>query len=300
MTEYVKCNLCDSDFYDILYPSTLKKDDILRPDDLACTNRGHGFHHRIIRCKVCGLIYSNPRDDSGFLENFYRQVKDLPYDMVSAARKKTFKRTLLHLEKYKYKEGMKLLDIGCYTGLFMNMARLRGWNVFGVEPSQWASNVGRETNKLMIANSTIFEVNKIADKFDVITMWDVLEHLSNPCLALKICHERLLADGIIAISTMRCQGLFYSLCGSRWPWFMRMHLYYFTIHTMTKMLEQTGFHIIHVRPYTHDTSLDYLFYKFIVLGDRFSSFLRNSVFRNIILPVQLGDFMEVYAKKSNA
>lgn len=295
MLEHIKCNLCDTDAYDVLYAATLDKDEILHPDNLACTNLGHGRYHRIVRCRNCGLIYSNPRDKADYLEDFYKKVKDHVYNEASLARIKTFNRVLSCLERFK--SGSKLLDVGCYTGLFMDVAHKRGWDVFGVEPSSWAAVIARGQNKHKAINCSIFDLDRINDKFDAVTMWDVLEHLTNPRLALEICREKIHQDGIIALSTMRCQGLFYKLCSRRWPWFMRMHLYYFTEGTISKMLERVGFRLIHIRPYVHYVSLDYLLYKLKIINGKFSFHLKNSMLRKFVLPVQLGDFMEVYACK---
>jgi len=146
MIEKVKCNLCENDDYEVLYPSKLKNEDILESSELACTNLWHGRHYRIVRCKKCGLIYSNPRDKANLFKNFYKEVRDESYYMVSAAREKTFKRTLDHIGEIK--KGKKLLDVGCYTGLFMHLARIYGWECLGIEPSEWASEFGKEKYKL--------------------------------------------------------------------------------------------------------------------------------------------------------
>lgn len=79
---------------------------------------------------------------------------------------------------------------------------------------------------------------------------------------------------------------------------MRMHLYYFTVKTITEMLKDSGFKVIRIRPYTHYVSLNYLFYKLMPSDNRLSVFFNNPVLKRIIVPVQLGDFMEVYASKS--
>lgn len=293
MLEYVKCNLCGNDAYDVLYQSTLSDGQVLSAQDFSCSNLGHGKHHRIVRCRKCGLIYSNPRDSSGLIEDSYSQVRDDQYMRFSEARFITFRKALKHAEELK--SGKSLLDVGCYTGVFMKAAVLKGWHAVGIEPSHWACETRTNEHNLKIINASIYNAHEIKDKFDLITLWDVIEHLTDPKSVLKICRDKLLDDGIIAISTMRCQGLFYRLCGRRWPWFMRMHLYYFSAKTITEMLKHAGFKVIRIRPYIHYVSLGYLFYKLTSGNNRF---LENSGLANIIVPVQLGDFMEVYARRN--
>jgi len=293
LLEYVKCNLCGKDAYDVLYQSTLIEREALSARDLSCSNLGHGRHHRIVRCKKCGLIYSNPRDSTGLIDDSYVQVKDEQYLKFSEARVITFRKALKHVEELK--SGKSLLDVGCHAGVFMKTAVLGGWHAVGIEPSLWACEARRKERSLNIINASIYNAEDIKDKFDLITLWDVIEHLTDPKSVLQICRDKLLDDGIIAISTMRCQGFFYRLCGRRWPWFMRMHLYYFTTKTITEMLKLAGFKVIRIRPYIHYVSLGYLFYKLTSGNDRFFNSLGLT---NIIVPVQLGDFMEVYASKS--
>lgn len=291
MLEFLNCNLCHSDTYEILYPSTLKKDGFMESHDLSCSNLGHGKHHRIVRCKKCGLIYSNPREPLEKIQSLYKGVKDDIYHEALAGRIKTFNKILLRPEMKDV--GRSILEIGCYTGLFMKLAAQKGFNVLGIEPSTWAAQIGRKEYGLEIINSGIYDA-KIDRKFDIICMWDVLEHLPDPGLALKICHNMLLDNGILAISTMRCEGAFYSFCGRYWPWFMKMHLFYFTTNALSRMLEKNGFKIIAIYPYAHYISLDYLFYKITSIHKKLTPL------NKIIFPVQMGDFMEVYAIRSTA
>lgn len=296
MLESPRCNLCESDSYEILYPSTIGEKEVIKSEDLACSNLGHGRHHRIVRCKDCGLIYSNPRDSSAEIESFSRDVRDDIYYRASNARIKTFLKLLRRPEIQR--AGRNLLDIGCYTGLFMKLARDKGFNVLGIEPAHWAAKIGKEEYGLDILNASIYEVD-IDRAFDIITMWDTLEHVVDPIRALKICHNKLSPNGIIAISTIRCQGLFYSLCNRYWPWFMRMHLYYFNLNTLSRMLEKSGFRVIAVYPYTHYIDIGYLFYKLSLRNGGGLNFSANRILEHIIMPVQLGDFMEVYAAKQD-
>lgn len=282
------CNLCGKDNYRVLCGSTLKISKEYASKEFSCSSCGHGEHPQIVRCKNCGLIYSNPRDPQALIEGLYREVRDDEYLKFSRARIKTFQRALRNL--HFYKSSGRLLDIGSYTGIFMKTAREKGWEVYGIEPSVWAAGIGIKEYGLNIINSSIYNAQNLSIEFDAITMWDVIEHLDDPREALRICWGRLSDKGILAISTMSCRGLFFNLCGRYWPWFMRMHLYYFTPQTINRMLKETGFKVIFIKPYVHYTSLQYLLRKF-------APSLKSEVFKDIIFPVQLGDFMEVYACK---
>lgn len=296
--DHIKCNLCQGSSCEELYPSTLGPQDALKAQDLACSNPGHRRYHRIVKCRGCGLVYANPRDPAGILEKYYSDVEDRMYASESKSRRLTFKRCIKNLNRYK--EKGRLLDIGCYTGLFASMARMEGWDVRGLEISRWASSIARGTYNIDIVAENIFDSRLSSEgSFDVITMWDTIEHLTDPLGALKICHERLADDGMLVISTMRCEGLFYSVTGPAWPWFMRMHLFYFTVNTLSQMLKKAGFRLRMVRPYVHYTSVGYLLYKILgAAGFKNPEALPDKgLLKQAVFPVNLGDFMEVYAVK---
>jgi 2-polyprenyl-3-methyl-5-hydroxy-6-metoxy-1,4-benzoquinol methylase len=229
------------------------------------------------------------------LEAHYSQVRDNIYNDSTSGRIKTFNVVLNHIKEYK-KTG-RLLDIGCYTGLFMKLAIDQGWEAKGLEPSKWAAQIGERNYKLDIINGNTGLLKSLKDGFDLITMWDVIEHLSNPKEALQNIHSLLKNDGVFVLSTMRCQSLFYNLSGNLWPWFMRMHLYYFTEKTITRLLSDCGFRVINIRPYTHYIGLDYLSYKFSIFHSIMAKLAKNRLLKKVVFPVQLGDFMEVYAVK---
>lgn len=297
MLERIKCNLCNSDSYEVLFPSTIGEEDLLRCEDLNCTNPGHGRHHRIVRCKKCSLIYCNPRDRSDLVNYFYSQVKDEVYANSLPARTRTFRRVLKHLNKYRHNKKT-ILDIGCYAGIFIKLAVDNGWDPLGLEPSRWLFQLAANQGGTKIINTNIYDFRGHPERFDVITMWDVLEHLTDPLLALSICHEKLSRDGILAISTMRCEGLFYSISKRNWPWFMRMHLYYFTRQTVGEMLKKTGFQVMDIKPYVHYADLGYIFYKSGLFNKKLLKILKPFFHNRTILPVNLGDFMEIYARKA--
>lgn len=278
-----------------MHPNTVKEGNLsLRCDSFSCTSLDHGQHYRIVRCRKCGLMYSNPRHSFNEIEDAYRKVTDEVYCEASASRIRTFEKLFRRPEIKK--AGKTLLDIGCYTGLFMHLAGKRGFHVSGIEPSSWAAKIGIDKYGLDIINESIYSA-QIERKFDLITMWDTIEHLNDPYRALKICYDKLADNGIIAISTMRCSGLFYAFCGRRWPWFMRMHSFYFTEKTLSMMLEKAGFLVLAIYPYTHYISLDYLFYKIPFLNMNFLLNRHNKAFKKIVFPVRMGDFMEIYAIK---
>ncbi|HZY41172.1 MAG TPA: methyltransferase domain-containing protein, partial [Anaerolineae bacterium] len=141
--EYIACNLCGSHQTRLRFPSTVA-DDVLPTavEAFRCTSPGYGQHHTIVQCKHCGLVYTNPRIDGSAILDSYEAVEDPLYLEERDGRVLTFERHLRPLEKLHAPPG-KLLDVGAYTGVFVEIAAQHGWEAWGVEPSHWAVEQAR-------------------------------------------------------------------------------------------------------------------------------------------------------------
>ena len=99
------------------------------------------------------------------------------------------------------KSEVKLLDIGCGKGQFLNFLKKKGWSVYGTE----FSSISAETAKKRIGNDSIFissdfdELRNISIKFNIITLWHVLEHLKNPKKLINLIDEKLISNGFVVI-----------------------------------------------------------------------------------------------------
>ena len=285
---------------DVVFKSTINSQDNDR-FGYMCSNDGHGEHYKVVRCNNCGLHYCSPRPAATDLELGYQETQDVIYQEEIQGRRKTFQRNLRNLSRYK-KKG-RLLDIGCYLGIFIDEARKVGWDAEGIEPSKWCVKQAKEIFGLNVRQGTYKDVALIKERFDVITMWDVLEHVDSPMYALQMSHNALEDDGILVFSTIDIGSLYVRLLGRRWPWLMKMHIYYFDRKCIRKYLEKAGFKLLEIRVHKYIVSLEYLIYK-LKRVNKFLFFIMNGVhkicclFKNkIFLAIAFGDFMEVYAQK---
>ena len=300
--EYVNCNLCGSDETELLYPSTLAGD--LSNNDAQryrCTSLSYGLHPPIVRCKVCGLVYTNPRREGGLILDNYEKVVDQTYLEEREGRVLTFRRNLRPLEELMPPaDGRRLLDVGCYIGVLLEIAQERGWEAWGVEPSRWAVEEARRKG-LRVKAGTLKEADFADEFFDVVTMWDVIEHLTDPMGELREVHRILKIGGIVCIHTMNIESLFAKLMGPRWPWLMEMHLYYFSPRTLTKMLEKAGFQVIRSINQGRFLRLGYLISRLEPYNKAISRVLsglaRMLRLATIPVPINLGDLFTTYARK---
>ena len=181
--EDVLCNLCGAADAQILYPGTLLEAEADSLELFRCTSSSYGKHPPIVRCRRCGLIYITPRLEEREILHNYEMAVDQTYLEEREGRVLTFRRNLQPLTKLIPTPGdCRLLDVGCHIGVFLEIAREQGWEVWGVEPSSWAAEQARARG-LMVTTGTLKEARFPSDFFDVVTMWDVIEHLTDPLVA---------------------------------------------------------------------------------------------------------------------
>jgi 2-polyprenyl-3-methyl-5-hydroxy-6-metoxy-1,4-benzoquinol methylase len=237
--ERVRCNLCGA-------------------DDTAPVTEIDGFH--IVRCRQCGLIYVNPRYREELLQRIYTEtyydhdgiqngLEFFGYDNYLEDEENiriTFAKRLKTIERYATKG--KLLDIGCATGFFLDLAKSRGWEVVGSEVSEFSVRYAREKLGLDVRLGTLRDLQFDAQSFDVITMWDVIEHVPDPIGELQEVRRILRDGGLLSIITPDVGSLVARFLGSRWEEFRRVreHVYFFSRRTMTEALRKVRFEVLRI------------------------------------------------------
>ena len=168
----------------------------------------------LVECRECGLVYRQNRfEDPGEYSETY--FVDGAYSDYSAERDPIFRsarRRLGMLERAV--SGRRLLDVGCAAGYFLEAARARGWDVTGLELSRYALERARETD-LPVHDGSILAPPDFPP-FDVITLWDTIEHLVEPVVALVNARRLLRPNGVIAISTGDRKSVVAKVLGRRW------------------------------------------------------------------------------------
>jgi SAM-dependent methyltransferase len=300
--EHVRCNLCGADDVALRYPSTIKQKADWRA--FRCTHSGYGTHPPIVQCQRCGLVYTDPRPDGGDILETYEAVEDPLYIEEREGRVLTFEHHLKPLERLTGPpEGRPLLDAGAYTGVLVEIAAQHGWDAWGVEPSRWAVEQARARGLHMV-QGTLETADLPEGHFDVVTMWDVIEHLTNPRLALRRAHGLLKPGGLLVVHTIDIESLFARLMGPRWPWLMEMHIYYFSRRTLRAMLERCGFHVVSDKPQGRYLRLGYLTNRVgalvPLLGQPAEWLVTRLGLRGTPVRVNLGDLITVYGRKKTA
>jgi 2-polyprenyl-3-methyl-5-hydroxy-6-metoxy-1,4-benzoquinol methylase len=297
--EHVRCNFCGADDVALRYPSTIEHEADWRA--FRCTHSGYGTHPPIVQCQRCGLVYTDPRPDGSDILETYEAVEDPLYIEEREGRVLTFKHHLKPLEQLTGPpEGRPLLDVGAYTGVFVEIADQHGWDAWGVEPSRWAVEQAHARD-LQMVQGTLDTADLPEAYFDVVTMWDVIEHLTDPRFALQQAHGLLKPGGLLVVHTIDIESLFARLMGPRWPWLMEMHIYYFSQRTLRAMLEKCGFRVLSDKPQGRFLRLGYLMNRVgalvPLLGRPAERLVTWLGVRSLAVPVNLGDLFTAYARK---
>ena len=299
--EHVRCPLCDADDAVELIPSTLTSDSSSTWAPYACTSSGYGRHGPIVCCRQCGLVYANPRPSVSDVMEKYEAVEDPLYVEERAGRILTFEHHLKPLERVTGPaRGRSLLDVGAYTGVFVEIAAQHGWDAWGLEPSAWAVAQARAQGRPM-HQGTLEDADIAPGSFRVVTMWDVIEHVTDPLRTLQAAWRVLEPGGMLVVHTMDLNSAFARLMGRRWPWFMEMHLTYFTRTTMERMLNKAGFAVDWMGAQGRYLQAGYLANRVTALmpliGRPMEWLIAALRMRQLCLRINLGDLFTTYATK---
>ena len=210
----------------------------------------------LVRCRNCDLLFvANPPDEEelarlySFEGGFHTQLADGSDQSSSAADANALHHLDLMAEVQK---PGRLLDVGCATGRFMRHACSRGWTAMGVEPNNDTAAIAR-ADGLDVVTGTLAEVDS-SERFDAVTMWDVVEHVPDPLEVLEQARSVLAPAGYLWLATPNVDGLFpvaslrVANRVGRWPHpEPPYHLCQFSETTLREALRRTGFTHVDIR-----------------------------------------------------
>jgi 2-polyprenyl-3-methyl-5-hydroxy-6-metoxy-1,4-benzoquinol methylase len=217
------------------------------------------------RCASCNLIFLNPRPTEKASAAFYDQAEYLPFS--SAGNQKNLIARVYELaRRYNLKwkrrtvskilRNGRLLDVGCGTGEFLHEMRKAGWEVAGIERDPEAARYARETLQLNVLTGGIEALASINEKFEVITLWHVLEHLYRPKGALQNILSRLNENGVVIIAVPNVGGFDAKFYGNNWVALdAPRHVQHFTLETLQALAAQAGLKMLRC----HQLPLDAFF-----------------------------------------
>ena len=246
--ESIPCPLCGSERRSVVYSGTFPKE--ITQEFLSEVYRSssdRGLFEQVVQCDQCTLVYLNPRLKSELIIGGYAGGEDRAFIEQDAMRIRTFTTALRRLKReyrLSFSRSMKVLDIGCAGGAFLRAAEKLGLSATGIEPSKWLSQYAREEHGLDVHSGTLSNNQFPDSSFDIVTLWDVIEHLSNPESELHQIYRILKPAGLLIVNYPDFGSLPAKLLGRKWPFLLSVHLIYYTRQTMRQQLKKAGFEIL--------------------------------------------------------
>lgn len=246
------------------------------------------FGGSLAKCTECGLVFRNPRPSYETIKEYY---KDDYSNIFLEEQTKSYRKGIFHhflTTSIKGKSEGRLLDVGSGYGIFLSVAKDLGWEVYGIELSEDACQFARKNSGLNVFCGDLKEASFPKDHFDVVTLWNVLDHTINPLEQLLEIKRILKDDGLIFIRLpnflfqrkSRCIGEAFDKLFLGNTYLSRKisvsHLYAFTPFSITNLLENAGFSIFRLRNALHAKGDPYSAFPF--LGDRLMNWIKNSFF----------------------
>lgn len=245
-----------------------------------------GLHFSISQCDNCGYKFTNPRPVEETIGNYYKSdgyvshnstKKGIINKIYHIVRNYQFTRKHKQIVKLQISSGKNLLDIGCGTGDFINYMCQRGWSVDGVETD-------KQARLLAINNSgvSIFEslYSKNLKKYDVITLWHVLEHVYEIKGFVNQLKKLLKKDGLIVVGVPNSASYDANFYGGNWyAYDLPIHSSHFVKGDIKNIANLYGLKLKYIKPLIFDayyiSMLSSKKSKKSIVGGIFRGFISN-------------------------
>ena len=241
--ETTECDLCGSEKAS---PKFVLSDWLLERNEVVT---------QLVQCDECRLIYQNPRPTLTEMADHYPPEYEsyLPHPERRKASWLLRRAIQYGINKRcrlvtRHKRAGRLLDVGCAAGVFLRGMQGQGaWELYGVDISEYAARIAQAQHQLNVHIGTLEEAAFPDAFFDVVTLWDVLEHLHRPAVTLREIHRLLKPEGLVIIRVPNGESIDAKVFQRYWAGLdAPRHLYVFSPQTLRELLEKNGFDVVDV------------------------------------------------------
>ena len=288
------CLVCGGTEHDVLYPSTYSGS-VEQAPHYFLAHRTATAHGRIVRCRACGFVFTSPRFSDGEYDEIYKSIPSPARLDPSFARANRARLSRLAGVVRKHAKGQpELLDFGCGDGSFLEVLAspaARGFEIGAPGTRRAGPSEIITGDWSQVAGSPAIP----AGSFDVVTAFDVLEHLPRIKQDLASIHAVLKPGGLFFASVPNIASWIARAMGPRWTMLLLEHLWYFSPATMRRFMAAQGFHMLEWRGVPYDAPLSHLTTRVLqVFGQRGT--WRGGAASQIVLPVPAGLMLGVFRR----
>jgi 2-polyprenyl-3-methyl-5-hydroxy-6-metoxy-1,4-benzoquinol methylase len=207
----------------------------------------HLFNKRggsYVKCIFCSMIYLNPVFRDKELTKYYINMHNIQSSVVkneSSFYKLIYSKGLNQVNKFRNK-GKNLIDIGCSSGFFLDLAHKYGWKTYGIEFNKKEKKLVNKKHVLFSQDIDTLPTNL---KFDLVTMWDVIEHIKDGNIFLKKIHKKLNKAGLLFIQTPNASSFAARVLHEKCNVFDGIeHVNLYSFQTIKILAKKNGFKIL--------------------------------------------------------
>ena len=255
------CRLCGSDGVRMIRETTVSAP--LESGDFKITDARYGLMLSVFECRDCGFRQCLDAADTTV---YYKTLEDPEYETGRKERMHQSRMILRGIIKIIGGKagGLRLLDVGAGSGILLEAAAEFGLTAEGVEPSDWLRKTARAHG--CVINADILPHPEIRGPYDIITLIDVVEHVSDPVEMVRSAAALLKPGGIAVIATPDVKSAAARLMGWKWWHYRIAHVGYFSRRNLESVCSKAGLKIVSVSRPSWVFSLGYL-------RDRFETYL---------------------------
>ena len=245
----------------------------------------------LYRCRDCTVEFLSPQPEEDQLKKLYSETYYAAWGLSGEGQNEStrlMKRATFHLRLAllrRFLQGdagarQRILDVGCATGYFLELAAEQGLQPFGVEYSSYAAARARlRFGEEAIFQGTLEQSAFPKSSFAAIAMSDLLEHVRAPATTLECAQRLLKPGGVILIMTPDTSALSRYVMGQRWTHYKPEHLFYFNRRSLTWLANRCGLLPVHFERSKKALNLAYLHTQFGVYRHRLLTPLVNLLYR---------------------
>ena len=259
-------------------------------------------------CSSCGVLRNDPFPSVDEIVQHYEQRSEGGnYDVGSISefdgfRKSVFRDGLTRLLKHLPAglAGKRVLDVGCFTGLSLEVIQENGGIPFGIELQSEAAQVAESKFPGRVYSCDICRRLPFDTKFTAVTLTDVLEHLHDPLAALQTLSAALEPGGHILFTTPNAASPLATVLGKHWPSRCPIHhIYLFNPTNVRRLLARAGFDMLQCTPLAKRYSLEYVGWVLPNLSPTLGKLFRliPKAFHKLVLPMRGGEMLIVARKR---
>lgn len=252
-----------------------------------------------VKCKSCGMVYLNPVFKDEALQEYYRNnsmIQAEAHLSESDFYTSIYEKGLRSIAKFV--EPGALLDIGCSSGFFLDIARQKGWATYGIELNRAEYAIAKSKGH-KVWNVPMEEVDS-DQKYKAVTLWDVFEHIKNGGAYLQALTKKLEVDGLVFLQIPSAASLAARILQEKCNMFDGIeHVNLYAPDTIKLLCDKSGFAILNL-----DTVIDelkviknYLNYEDPYFGDFAESSDVGFLTESLVHETQLGYKMQIVLKR---